>query len=108
MKKALILLFCFGAGTLALSLFAPAPETVSASADALNGASSQTSREVIDREGFDVDVLVDGAPLPEYYARGRSYVEASQGAEYELRIHNPLGERVAVALAVDGLNSIED
>jgi hypothetical protein len=57
--------------------------------------------------GFSVEVLVDGRPLTEYAARGRRYVEALESAEYELRIHNPLGSRVAVALAVDGLNSID-
>ncbi|MGH9962585.1 MAG: hypothetical protein ACREBC_36635, partial [Pyrinomonadaceae bacterium] len=56
---------------------------------------------------FEVDVLVDGRPVEEYYARGRSYVEAIQGAEYEVRIRNPLPHRVAVALSVDGLNSID-
>jgi len=57
--------------------------------------------------GFDVEVLVGGVPLEEYSARGRAYVEAREGEEYELRIHNPLGVRVAVALAVDGLNTID-
>jgi hypothetical protein len=57
--------------------------------------------------GFSVEVLVDGRPLTEYAARGRHYVEALENAEYELRIHNPTGSRVAVALAVDGLNSID-
>jgi len=57
--------------------------------------------------GFSVEVLVDGRPLTEYAARGRRYVEALENAEYELRIHNPTGSRVAVALAVDGLNSID-
>jgi len=57
--------------------------------------------------GFSVEVLVDGRPLAEYAARGRRYVEALENAEYELRIHNPTGSRVAVALAVDGLNSID-
>lgn len=57
--------------------------------------------------GFEVEVLVDGRPLEEYAARGRHYVEALDGAEYELRIRNPLGERVAVALSVDGMNSID-
>src|SRR5436309_12266855 len=57
--------------------------------------------------GFSVEVLVDGRPVPEYAARGRRYVEALQGAEYELRIHNPTSSRVAVALSVDGLNSID-
>src|SRR6267378_2676603 len=56
---------------------------------------------------FDVQVMVDGRPLEEYAARGRTYVQAIEGAEYELRIRNPLPVRVAVALSVDGLNSID-
>ena len=57
--------------------------------------------------GFSVDVIVDGRRVTEYAARGRRYVEALENAEYELRIHNPTGTRVAVALAVDGLNTID-
>jgi hypothetical protein len=57
--------------------------------------------------GFDIQVLVNGSPLEEYAARGRHYVEAQDGAEYELRVSNPLGIRVAVALSVDGLNTID-
>jgi hypothetical protein len=57
--------------------------------------------------GFELDVLVNGRPLAEYYARGRTYVEALQGAEYELRLRNPSPDRVAVALSVDGLNTID-
>jgi hypothetical protein len=56
---------------------------------------------------FELNVLVNGRPLTEYHARGKTYVEAIRGAEYELEIRNPLPERVAVALAVDGLNSID-
>jgi len=56
---------------------------------------------------FELDVLVNGRPLAEYYARGRTYVEALQGAEYELRLRNPSADRVAVALSVDGLNTID-
>jgi hypothetical protein len=62
---------------------------------------------VVAENGFSVDVLVDGRPLTEYAARGRRYVEALENAEYEVRVHNPTGSRVAVALAVDGLNSID-
>lgn len=57
--------------------------------------------------GFEVEVIVNGRPLEEYYARGRRYVEALEGAEYEVRVRNPLGVRVAVALSVDGLNTID-
>ena len=56
---------------------------------------------------FELDVLVNGRPLQEYYARGRNYVEALQGAEYELRLRNGSSDRVAVALSVDGLNTID-
>jgi hypothetical protein len=74
----------------------------------LNSANEASFPEPAAAEnGFSVEVLVDGRPLMEYAARGRRYVEALENAEYELRIHNPTGSRVAVALAVDGLNSID-
>ncbi len=60
-----------------------------------------------DERGFEVEVLVNGEPLEEFRAHGRFYVEALRGQEYQLRIRNPLGERVAVALSVDGLNTID-
>jgi hypothetical protein len=56
---------------------------------------------------FEVDVLVNGRPLQEYYARGRTYIEALRGAEYEIRLRNDSSDRVAVALSVDGLNTID-
>jgi hypothetical protein len=57
--------------------------------------------------GFSVDVLIDGRPAPQYAAHGARYIEALKGREYEIRLHNPLGVRVAVALSVDGLNTID-
>jgi hypothetical protein len=56
---------------------------------------------------FDLQVVIGGRTLPEYYSHGRVYIEAEEGAEYELRLHNPLPRRVAVALSVDGLNTID-
>lgn len=79
---------------------------------AVASAQSKESAVVKDRyrpiyRAFELNVLVNGRRLTEYQARGRTYVEAIQGAEYELEIRNPLPERVAVALSVDGLNSID-
>lgn len=81
----------------------------------LTGIAGAQSKDVpIGRDGyrpiywpFELNVLVNGRPLTEYHARGKTYVEAIRGAEYELEIRNPLPDRVAVALAVDGLNSID-
>ncbi|HEU4597908.1 MAG TPA: hypothetical protein VFS10_22460 [Pyrinomonadaceae bacterium] len=71
-------------------------------------AAAQERGVVASRHGpFEVEVLVNGYPREALYGRGRRYVEASEGAEYELRIRNPLPVRVAVALSVDGLNTID-
>ena len=55
----------------------------------------------------DVEILVNGLPLARYAHDGRWYVEAVKGREYAIRLHNPYPVRVAVALSVDGLNSID-
>jgi hypothetical protein len=55
----------------------------------------------------DVDILVDGTPEPRYAHDGRWYVEALKGREYAVRLRNPYAVRVAVALSVDGLNTID-
>ena len=57
--------------------------------------------------GFDVQVLVGGRPLPQDIVGGDRRVEAVRGAEYELRLTNPLPDRVVVAVSVDGLNVID-
>jgi len=59
------------------------------------------------RGGYELSVLVDGSERPELRKGGTVYVEALKGREYALRVTNPLGVRVGVALAVDGLNTID-
>lgn len=81
------------------------PEPAIAAAAPLE--SGAQGRNIAPEREFDVAILVAGRPLHEYAARGRRYVEAHEGAEYEIRIRNPYPYRVAVALSVDGLNSID-
>lgn len=57
--------------------------------------------------GFSVNVLVDDAARTEYFHNGSVYIEAVRGASYNLRLTNPTPYRVAVALSVDGLNTID-
>ena len=57
----------------------------------------------------DVQVRVDGDAAPLYFAPGRDdrrYVQAFAGRNYSLVLRNNTGERVAVLLAVDGLNAV--
>ncbi|HEX7708050.1 MAG TPA: hypothetical protein VF701_16440 [Thermoanaerobaculia bacterium] len=55
----------------------------------------------------DLDVVVDGNSRQKLVHNGITYVEALRGREYALRLTNPTGERVGVALSVDGLNTID-
>jgi len=70
-------------------------------------SSSQRVTKRMPYPTFELEVLVDGRPLTEYRNHGRTYVEAERGAEYELRLRNSSPDRVAVALSVDGLNTID-
>lgn len=83
------------------------PQSVQAHEGAETADSEIYPDRVVAESGFSIELLVDGRPIPAYAGRGRRYVEALENAEYEIRIHNPTGTRVAVALAVDGLNSID-
>ena len=87
-------------------LFFMAPSEAAVADHRIGLPPSEQHRPAVDSR-FDVEVLVNGRSLEEYHARGKSYVEAIAGAEYEVRIRNPLPYRIAVALSVDGLNSID-
>jgi hypothetical protein len=116
MKRTAVLICCAGVAlvivaasvayrpTRAARVVAPASNDLTEAEE--SQVADKTEPVFLDRR-FEVQILVNGRPLDEYYARGKSYVEAVAGAEYEVRIRNPLPFRVAVALSVDGLNTID-
>ena len=73
----------------------------------LTTALLSVSAYAAETSGFGLTVLVDEQIAPEYHARGTTYVEAMRGRPYSLRVTNPTPYRVAVALSVDGLNTID-
>jgi hypothetical protein len=63
----------------------------------------------VDGRLVDVQIRVDGDAAPLYYAPGRfdrHYVQAFAGRNYSVVLKNNTGRRVAVLLAVDGLNVV--
>jgi len=66
-----------------------------------------TPAAALDRGPYEMEILVDGIPLPEYAARGTTYIEALEGREFSIRLTNRTDRRIAVALSVDGLNTID-
>jgi hypothetical protein len=83
------------------AILAIAGLTVSAGSYAVTSAQSPRDHTAV------VEVLVNGTPQKRYAHDGRWYVEAIKGHEYAIRVRNPYPVRVAVALAVDGLNTID-
>lgn len=71
------------------------------------GPRNAVSGSTVHQPVAEVDILVDGVPQQRYAHGGRWYVEALKGREYAIRLRNPYGVRVAVALSVDGLNTID-
>jgi len=64
-------------------------------------------RASVERPIAGVEVIVNGVSQPRFVHNGRLYVEALKGREYAIRLRNPYPVRVAVALSVDGLNTID-
>lgn len=56
---------------------------------------------------LELQVRVDGHTRPVYSHGGKHYLEALKGREYTLVMINHSDRRLAVALAVDGLNTID-
>lgn len=54
-----------------------------------------------------ITVLIGDAPAREYRHDGTVYIEALRGRDFAIRLTNPTPYRVAVALSVDGLNTID-
>ena len=74
---------------------------------ALAVALAPAQASAVESDLCEIQVLVEGRPLTEHRARGTTYIEALEGREYSILLVNRSGRRIAVALAVDGLNSID-
>ena len=57
--------------------------------------------------GYELTVLVDGAPARTYMHGGESYVLGQLGSHYTLRISNHTGRRVEAVVSVDGRDAID-
>jgi hypothetical protein len=65
------------------------------------------SADTLRQSPANVEILLNGVPVQRYTHAGRWYVEALKGRDYAIRLRNPYPVRVAVALSVDGLNTID-
>jgi len=66
------------------------------------------SRSLRDRAaGYELTVLVDGAPARTYMHDGETYVLGQLGSHYTLRVSNHTGRRIEAVVSVDGRDAID-
>lgn len=57
--------------------------------------------------GYEVAVLVDGAPAPTFWHEGESYVLGHTGERYIIRVQNHTGRRIEAVVSVDGRDVVD-
>lgn len=59
------------------------------------------------RGNFEVQILVNGNPVKEYYKDGQVYVEGREGQKYSIKIRNMGYNRILAVPTVDGLSVMD-
>jgi hypothetical protein len=57
--------------------------------------------------GYQVQVLVDGAPAPTFWHDGETYVMGHTGERYVIRVFNHTGRRIEAVATVDGRDAVD-
>lgn len=73
---------------------------------ALASATACSALSARERVLLDIVDRDTGQLLPEYAARGDTWVAGAPGHRYSVRLTNTTGERVLVVLSVDGVNAV--
>src|SRR5262249_53291584 len=57
--------------------------------------------------GYDLEVLVNGAPAPTFFHAGETYLLGKVGQRYVIRVHNRSPRRIEAVVSVDGRDVID-
>ena len=58
------------------------------------------------KSNYEVDIVVNGKPLKEYYHEGKTYIEGKNKTEFSLRIKNNGSAKIVAIPSVDGLSAM--
>ncbi|HEY2901711.1 MAG TPA: hypothetical protein VGL59_14105 [Polyangia bacterium] len=56
---------------------------------------------------YDLQVLVDGVPVPTFHQNGETYVMGQLGQRYTLRVRNQSPRRIEAVVSVDGRDAVD-
>lgn len=58
-------------------------------------------------ENYPVEILVNGNKVKQYSYEGKLFIEAKEGSEFEIDIHNNTYNRILSIISVDGINALD-
>jgi hypothetical protein len=61
----------------------------------------------MNKNNYELNVLVNGKPVREYFKNGRFYIEAKDGTEYSLKLKNHSHKKIMAVVSVDGIDVIK-
>lgn len=59
------------------------------------------------KQNYELEVLVNGTPLREYYNQGKHYIEGKRDSEFSIKIRNNGYKRILAVASVDGLSVMD-
>lgn len=65
-------------------------------------------KNIMNKAGYTVNVLVNGKPVKEYLHEGNTYIEAKEGTKYSIKVKNHSYSRIKAVITVDGISILSD
>lgn len=62
------------------------------------------NEDPMQKSNFEVEILINGKPVKEYFQEGKSYIEGREGTEFSLRLRNNSWSRKLFIPSIDGMS----
>src|SRR5690349_5729842 len=61
----------------------------------------------MNKNKYEINVLINGKPVKEYFHNNRFYLEAKNGSEYSIKLKNHGHKKIMAVLSVDGIEVLK-
>lgn len=61
----------------------------------------------MNKSNYEVNILINGKPVREFYHNGKFYIEARQNSEFSVKLKNHSHKKILCVLSIDGIDSLK-
>ncbi len=69
--------------------------------------SLQRSKKHMNKNNYELTVLVNNKPLKQYFHKGKFYIESRNGVNYTIKLKNHSHKRIMAVFSVDGVDTLK-